>query len=62
MPIGNLKLQPPPAPRSATVRETAQQWIEAIVMPREDSRPYRPAPLKDRRALQKAACEESEPR
>lgn len=60
MPIGHLKLQSPPVSRPMTVRETAQQWVEAIVMPREDSGPYRPAPLKDRRALQKAACDESE--
>jgi len=29
MPIGNLKLQMPPPSRSVTVRETAQQWVEA---------------------------------
>lgn len=35
-------------------------WIEAIVMPREnDSRPYRPAPRRDRRAVYQAGCEES---
>jgi len=35
-------------------------WIEAIVMPREnDSRPYRPAPRMDRRAVYKAGCDES---
>jgi hypothetical protein len=35
-------------------------WIEAIVMPREnDSRPYRPSPRLDRRAVYKAGCEES---
>jgi hypothetical protein len=60
MPIGNLQPKMPPALRTVTVRGTAHPWIEAIVMPREDSGPYRPAPLKDRRALQKAACEESE--
>jgi hypothetical protein len=60
MPIGNLKLQHPPSSRSVSVRETAHQWIEAIVMPREDGRPYRPAPLKDRRALQRAACDEGD--
>jgi hypothetical protein len=34
-------------------------WIEAIVMPREDSRPYRPSPLRDRRAVYTAGCDES---
>ena len=35
-------------------------WIEAIVMPREnDSRPYRPAPRRDRSAVYKAGCDES---
>ncbi|MBN1207681.1 MAG: hypothetical protein JXB05_22645 [Myxococcaceae bacterium] len=34
-------------------------WIEAIVMPREDSKPYRPAPRRDRRALYTANCSES---
>jgi hypothetical protein len=39
--------------------EGANMWIEAIVMPREDSKPYRPAPQKDRRALHAAGCDES---
>ncbi|KFE64931.1 hypothetical protein DB31_1949 [Hyalangium minutum] len=35
-------------------------WIEAIIMPREnDSRPYRPAPRRDRRAVYQAGREES---
>jgi hypothetical protein len=35
-------------------------WIEAIVMPREnDSRSYRPAPQRDRRALYTTGCNES---
>jgi hypothetical protein len=34
-------------------------WIEAIVMPREDSRPYRPSPQRDRRATYRAGCDES---
>jgi hypothetical protein len=40
--------------------EGANMWIEAIVMPREnDSRPYRPAPRRDRRAVYTAGCSES---
>ena len=40
--------------------EGANMWIEAIVMPREnDSRPYRPAPRRDRQAVYKAAQDES---
>ena len=40
--------------------EGANMWIEAIVMPREnDSRPYRPAPQRDRQAVYKAARDES---
>ena len=36
-------------------------WIEAIVMPREnDPRPYRPAPRRDRSAVYKAGCNESQ--
>jgi selenophosphate synthetase-related protein len=36
-------------------------WIEAIVMPREnDSRPYRPAPQRDRAAVYKAGRNESQ--
>jgi hypothetical protein len=34
-------------------------WVEAIVMPREDSRPYRPSPRRDRRAVHTAGCDES---
>jgi hypothetical protein len=35
-------------------------WIEAIVMPREDdSKPYRPSPRRDRRAVYTKGCEES---
>ncbi|WP_224361749.1 hypothetical protein [Hyalangium versicolor] len=34
-------------------------WIEAIVMPREDSRPYRPSPPRDRRAVYSAGQHES---
>jgi hypothetical protein len=34
-------------------------WIEAIVMPREDNKPYRPAPQRDRRAVYQAGCDES---
>jgi hypothetical protein len=34
-------------------------WIEAIVMPREEARPYRPSPQRDRRALHQAGCNES---
>ncbi len=35
-------------------------WIEAIVMPREnDSRPYRPAPRRDRQSVYKAGRDES---
>jgi hypothetical protein len=40
--------------------EGANMWIEAIVMPREnDSRPYRPAPQRDRRAVYNAGHEQS---
>ncbi|WP_224245117.1 hypothetical protein [Hyalangium gracile] len=34
-------------------------WIEAIVMPREESRPYRPSRRLDRRALYNAGRDES---
>ena len=34
-------------------------WIEAIVMPREEDKPYRPVPQRDRRALHEAGCRES---
>jgi hypothetical protein len=34
-------------------------WIEAIVMPREEEKPYRPAPQRDRRALYEAGRSES---
>lgn len=34
-------------------------WIEAIVMPREDSRPYRPSLKQDRRAVYTAGRDES---
>ena len=34
-------------------------WIEAIVMPREEETPYRPSPLRDRRALHQAHRNES---
>jgi hypothetical protein len=34
-------------------------WIEAIVMPREEEKPYRPAPRRDRRAIYEAGCTES---
>jgi len=34
-------------------------WIEAIVMPREEEKPYRPAPQRDRRAIHEAGCSES---
>ncbi|MDY7224943.1 hypothetical protein [Hyalangium rubrum] len=34
-------------------------WIEAIVMPREDSKPYRPSPQRDRRAVYQSGCDES---
>jgi hypothetical protein len=34
-------------------------WIEAIVMPREDSKPHRPSPQRDRRAVYQAGCDES---
>jgi hypothetical protein len=34
-------------------------WIDAIIMPREDSKPYRPAPRRDRQAVYTAGCEES---
>ena len=34
-------------------------WIEAIVMPRDDdSKPYRPSPRLDRRAVYQAGCEQ----
>jgi hypothetical protein len=33
-------------------------WIETIVMPREESAPYHPAPQRDRTAAQMAACAE----
>jgi hypothetical protein len=40
--------------------EGANMWIEAIVMPREnDSRPYRPSPRRDRRAVYNAGLNES---
>lgn len=40
--------------------EGATMWIEAIVMPREnDSKPYRPSPRLDRRAVYTAGCDES---
>jgi len=35
-------------------------WIETIVMPREESAPYRPAPQRDRRAGHAAACAQGE--
>ncbi len=34
-------------------------WIEAIVMPREEKMPYRPAPQRDRRAVYEAGRHES---
>ncbi|MFP2934011.1 hypothetical protein ACLESO_54580 [Pyxidicoccus sp. 3LG] len=34
-------------------------WIETIIMPREESEPYVPAPRRDRRILLKSATEES---
>jgi hypothetical protein len=35
-------------------------WIEAIVMPREDSKtPWRPSPQRNRRAIYQAGCAES---
>jgi hypothetical protein len=35
-------------------------WIEAIVMPREESKtPWRPSPQRDRRAIYQAGCDES---
>jgi hypothetical protein len=34
-------------------------WIEAIVLPREDTKPYRPSPKRDRRAVYQAGCDES---
>ncbi|WP_224245116.1 hypothetical protein [Hyalangium gracile] len=34
-------------------------WIEAIVMPREEQKPYRPLPQRDRRALYEAGRNES---
>lgn len=35
-------------------------WIEAIVMPREDSKaPWRPSPPRDRRGVYQAGCTES---
>jgi hypothetical protein len=33
-------------------------WIEAIVMPREEDAPYRPAPQRDRRAIYEAGRHE----
>ncbi|HEX8699008.1 MAG TPA: hypothetical protein VF815_09245 [Myxococcaceae bacterium] len=35
-------------------------WIEAIVMPREDNKKYRPAPRRDRRAVYEAGRNESQ--
>lgn len=35
-------------------------WIEAIVMPREDAKPYRPAIKRDRRAVYESGCDESQ--
>jgi hypothetical protein len=35
-------------------------WIEAIVMPREDNKKYRPAPRRDRRAVYEAGRDESQ--
>ncbi|MDY7224944.1 hypothetical protein [Hyalangium rubrum] len=35
-------------------------WIEAIVMPREDSKAtWRPSPQRDRRAVYQSGCDES---
>jgi hypothetical protein len=34
-------------------------WIEAIIMPREEPRPHRPAPRRDRRAIYEAGRHES---
>jgi hypothetical protein len=35
-------------------------WIEAIVMPREDNKRYRPSPRRDRRAVYEAGRDESQ--
>ncbi len=35
-------------------------WIEAIVMPREEDKPYIPSPPRDRRAVHQAGCRESQ--
>jgi hypothetical protein len=34
-------------------------WIETIVMPREEAKPYRPSRRPDRRAVYNAGCAES---
>jgi hypothetical protein len=34
-------------------------WIDAIIMPREDSRPWRPKPQRDRRTIYQAGRDES---
>jgi hypothetical protein len=34
-------------------------WIDAVIMPREDARPWRPSPQRDRRAIYQAGCNES---
>lgn len=34
-------------------------WIDAIIMPREDSKPWRPSPQRGRRAIYQAGCNES---
>jgi hypothetical protein len=39
--------------------EGSKMWIETIVMPREDSKPYRPSRRPDRRAVYNAGCAES---
>jgi hypothetical protein len=39
--------------------EVLGMWIEAIVMPREEEKPYCPAPQLDRRAVHEAGCRES---
>lgn len=34
-------------------------WIDAIIMPREDTRPWRPSPQRDRRMIYQAGRNES---